>query len=113
LANKVVEPKYPNRKTHSKLDDYAAKQTLWLKTEAGKGRSSGSITTSPTVQHHCHIESGNDSYRFRNSSTQSGKEGKNKNYHNRKFRDNSQIKIQCKPWADLHQPTVRPPLCAR
>jgi transposase len=38
LANKVVEPKYPNRKTPSKLDDYAAKLTLWLKTEAGKGR---------------------------------------------------------------------------
>jgi transposase len=38
LANKVVEPKYPNRKTPSKLDDYAAKLTLWLKTEASKGR---------------------------------------------------------------------------
>ena len=38
LSNKVVEPKYPNRKTPSKLDDYAAKLTLWLKTEAGKGR---------------------------------------------------------------------------
>jgi transposase len=38
LANKVVEPKYPNRKTPSKLDDYAAKLTAWLKTEAGKGR---------------------------------------------------------------------------
>lgn len=38
LANKVVEPKYPKRKTPSKLDDYAAKLMLWLKTEAGKGR---------------------------------------------------------------------------
>ena len=38
LANKVVEPRYPHRKTHSKLDDYAAKLTAWLKTEAGKGR---------------------------------------------------------------------------
>ena len=38
LANKVVEPKYPDRKTPSKLDDYAAKLTAWLKTEAGKGR---------------------------------------------------------------------------
>jgi transposase len=38
LANKVVEPKYPNRKTPSKLDDYAAKLAAWLKTEAGKGR---------------------------------------------------------------------------
>ena len=38
LGSKVVEPKYPHRKTPSKLDDYAAKLTLWLKTEAGKGR---------------------------------------------------------------------------
>jgi transposase len=38
LANKVVEPKYPDRKTPSKLDDYATKLTAWLKTEAGKGR---------------------------------------------------------------------------
>lgn len=38
LANKVVEPRYPNRKTPSKLDDYAAKLAAWLKTEAGKGR---------------------------------------------------------------------------
>lgn len=38
LDSKIVEPQYPNRKTPSKLDDYAAKLTLWLKTEAGKGR---------------------------------------------------------------------------
>lgn len=38
LANKVVEPKYPNRKTPSKLDEYATKLSLWLKTEASKGR---------------------------------------------------------------------------
>ncbi len=38
LANKVVEPRYPNRKTPSKLDDYAAKLAAWLKTEAGKCR---------------------------------------------------------------------------
>jgi len=38
LANKVVEPKYPDCKTPSKLDDYAAKLTAWLKTEASKGR---------------------------------------------------------------------------
>ena len=38
LSNKVVEPKYPRRKTPSKLDDFASKLTLWLKTEAGKGR---------------------------------------------------------------------------
>ena len=38
LANKVVEPRYPHRKTPNKLDDYAAKLTALLKTEAGKGR---------------------------------------------------------------------------
>ena len=38
LSNKVVEPKYPSRKTPSKLDDFASKLRLWLKTEAGKGR---------------------------------------------------------------------------
>lgn len=38
LVNKVVEPKYPNRKTPSKLDEYAVKLTAWLKTESGKGR---------------------------------------------------------------------------
>ncbi len=38
LASKVVEPKYPHRKTPSKLDDYAVKLSAWLKTEASKGR---------------------------------------------------------------------------
>ncbi len=38
LANKIVEPKYPIRKTPSKLDDYAVKLTAWLKTEASRGR---------------------------------------------------------------------------
>jgi len=38
LSNTVVEPKYPKRKTPSKLDDYADKLRLWLKTETGKGR---------------------------------------------------------------------------
>lgn len=38
LANKVVEPRYPKRKTPSKLDDYATKLAAWLKTEAGRGR---------------------------------------------------------------------------
>lgn len=38
LANKVVEPRYPSRKTPSKLDDYVNKLSAWLKTEAGKGR---------------------------------------------------------------------------
>ena len=38
LANKVVEPRYPARKTPSKLDDYATKLAAWLKTEASRGR---------------------------------------------------------------------------
>lgn len=38
LFNKVVEPKYPTRKTPSKLDDYAVKLRQWLKTESTKGR---------------------------------------------------------------------------
>ncbi len=38
LSNKVVEPKYPARKTPSKLDDYAPKLAAWLKTEAGRNR---------------------------------------------------------------------------
>jgi transposase len=38
LASKVVEPKYPHRKTPSKLDDYVVKLGAWLKTESSKGR---------------------------------------------------------------------------
>ncbi len=38
LSNKVVEPKYPKRKATSKLDEYADKLRLWLKTEVNKGR---------------------------------------------------------------------------
>jgi transposase len=38
LTSKVVEPRYPKRRTPSKLDAYAAKLVGWLKTEAGKGR---------------------------------------------------------------------------
>jgi transposase len=33
-----VEPKYPDRKTPSKLDGFADKLSAWLKTEANKGR---------------------------------------------------------------------------
>ena len=46
LANKVVEPKYPDRKPPSKLDDYATKLAAWLKTEAGKGRNTRSLSSS-------------------------------------------------------------------
>ena len=38
LANKVVEPKYPDRKTPSKLDDYATKLTAWLQPHAWRVR---------------------------------------------------------------------------
>ena len=38
LASKVVEPKYPKRKSPSKLDGFAAKLTAWLMAEARKGR---------------------------------------------------------------------------
>ncbi|MFZ5502227.1 MAG: IS21 family transposase, partial [Pseudomonadota bacterium] len=34
----VIEPRYPARKTPSKLDDYATKLAAWLKTEASRGR---------------------------------------------------------------------------
>ena len=38
LAGTVVEPKYPRRKSPSKLDGFAAKLTAWLLAEARKGR---------------------------------------------------------------------------
>ena len=38
LANAVVEPRYPKRKSPSKLDGYAAKLTAWLTAETRKGR---------------------------------------------------------------------------
>jgi transposase len=38
LASAVVEPRYPKRKSISKLDGFATKLADWLKTEAGKGR---------------------------------------------------------------------------
>ena len=38
LASAVVEPKYPRRKSPSKLDGFAAKLTAWLVAEARKGR---------------------------------------------------------------------------
>jgi transposase len=38
LANGTVEPKYPARKTASKLDPYAETLASWLKREAGRSR---------------------------------------------------------------------------
>jgi transposase len=38
LANAVVEPRYPKRKSVSKLDGFATKLADWLRSEAGKGR---------------------------------------------------------------------------
>ena len=38
LSNAVVDPRYPKRRTPSKLDAYAGKLVGWLKSEASKGR---------------------------------------------------------------------------
>jgi transposase len=38
LQGGVIDPKYPERKTPSKLDDFADKLSAWLKTESTKGR---------------------------------------------------------------------------
>ncbi len=38
LNSGIVEPKYPDRKSVSKLDPYVAKLTAWIKTEARKNR---------------------------------------------------------------------------
>ena len=38
LANGVVEPHYPKRKSRSSLDPFAEKLTDWLKLEATRGR---------------------------------------------------------------------------
>ena len=38
LANGVVEPGYPKRKSRSNLDSFAEKLTQWLKLEASRGR---------------------------------------------------------------------------
>ncbi len=38
LDNGVIDPKYPERKSQSKLDDFAEKLSGWLKTETKKGR---------------------------------------------------------------------------
>lgn len=38
LATDVVEPRYPRRRSPSKLDGFAEKLAYWLKIEAGRGR---------------------------------------------------------------------------
>ena len=38
LAGDIVEPRYPRRRSPSKLDAFAEKLTGWLKIEAGRGR---------------------------------------------------------------------------
>lgn len=38
LANGVIEPRYPKRRSTSKLDGFAEKLTRWLETESMKGR---------------------------------------------------------------------------
>ena len=38
LASGVVEPKYPKRKSPSKIDGFATKLTAWLTAEMRKGR---------------------------------------------------------------------------
>ena len=38
LGTGVIDPQYPDRKTPSKLDDFADKLSAWLKTETNKGR---------------------------------------------------------------------------
>ena len=38
LAGDVVEPRYPKRRSASKIDAFAAMLAGWLKAEAGKGR---------------------------------------------------------------------------
>ena len=38
LDSGVIDPKYPERKSQSKLDDFAEKLSGWLKTESKKGR---------------------------------------------------------------------------
>ena len=38
LNDRVIDPKYPDRKSPSKLDAFADKLAIWLKTESRKGR---------------------------------------------------------------------------
>jgi len=74
------EPRYAKRASSSKLDPYAEKLSTWLSIEATKSRKQRR-TLLQLHTHRCHIlETGNDSYRFKNSSA-SPKSEKEKTKH--------------------------------
>ena len=49
LANKVVEPEYPKRKSPSKLDDYEQTLTSWLFRESKRHRKQRKVLSSCTA----------------------------------------------------------------
>lgn len=67
------EPRYAKRTSSSKLDPYAEKLATWLAIEATKSRKQRrNLRQIHTLTHRCHIlETGNDSFRFKNSSAKS------------------------------------------